>query len=101
MVLEDRMSAKKYDVFLSYNSEDREPVEKIAVYLADCAGINPWLDKWKLIPGEDWVQNLERGLNSSSSCVVFVGQSGQGPWQRRELAAALDRQVKNPATVFE
>jgi len=90
------MNGKPLYVFLSYNREDEEAVEKIAVYLADCFEIEPWLDKWKLIPGEPWFQHLERALTSSSTCAVFVGKSGEGPWQQKELAAALDRQVKNP-----
>jgi hypothetical protein len=89
------MSEKSYDVFLSYNSEDLEAVELIAVHLADRAGLKPWLDKWELVPGEPWFRNLERGLTSALTCAVFVGKSGEGPWQQRELAAALDRQVKN------
>jgi hypothetical protein len=90
------MNDKPLNVFLSYNREDEEAVEKIAVYLADCTEIKPWLDKWNLIPGEPWFRHLERALTSSSTCAVFVGQSGEGPWQQKELAAALDRQVKNP-----
>jgi hypothetical protein len=89
------MPDKPFDVFLSYNREDEEAVEKIAVYLEDCTGLKPWLDKWRLIPGEDWVENLERGLPSSSTCAVFVGKSGKGPWQKKELHAALDRQTKH------
>lgn len=87
---------KPIHVFLSYNRDDEEAVEKIAVYLSDCTGIKPWLDKWNLIPGEPWLRHLERALASSSTCAVFVGKSGEGPWQQRELASALDRQVRNP-----
>ncbi|MEW6669349.1 MAG: AAA-like domain-containing protein [Thermodesulfobacteriota bacterium] len=93
---QNAMPGKSFDVFLSYNREDEEPVEKIAVYLADCTEVKPWMDKWNLIPGEPWFQHLERALTSSSACAVFVGKSGEGPWQQKELAAALDRQVKNP-----
>jgi hypothetical protein len=88
------MSEKKYDVFLSYNSEDRDEVQAIAVYLADRAGLNPWLDRWQLIAGDPWLKGLEKGLSGAKSCAVFVGQSGQGPWQQNELAAALDLQAK-------
>ena len=90
------MPDPSHDVFMSYNSEDREAVESIAVYLADNLGLRPWLDQWYLIPGEPWLQRLERGLASAKSCAVFVGQSGKGPWQDKEMAAALDRQVKTP-----
>jgi formylglycine-generating enzyme required for sulfatase activity len=90
------MTNKPHAVFLSYNGEDREAVEEIAVYLADKANLHPWFDQWELIPGEPWVRNLERGLANSSACAVFVGKSGQGPWQTPEVEAALREQVRNP-----
>lgn len=89
------MTDKTYAVFLSFNSEDREAVEQIARYLADKAKLRPWFDQWELIPGEPWVRNLERGLAASSTCAVFVGKSGEGPWQRREVEIALRHQVDN------
>jgi hypothetical protein len=86
---------KLYAVFLSFNSEDRETVEQIARYLADKAELRPWFDQWELIPGEPWMRNLERGLEASMTCAIFIGQSGEGPWQRREVETALRHQVKN------
>jgi len=82
-------TSKPYSVFLSYNGDDRELVQSIAVYLADEARLNPWFDQWSLIPGEPWVRMLERGLESSSSCAVFIGEGGHGPWQLDEIEAAL------------
>lgn len=87
---------KTYGVFLSYNREDCEAVQRIAVYLADEAQVNPWFDKWSLIPGEPWARNLEKGLEASSCCAVFIGKSGQGPWQQPEVAAALRKSVNSP-----
>jgi hypothetical protein len=87
---------KRYAVFLSYNSEDRAAVEQLAIYLQDRVNLHPWLDKWELIPGESWVENLERGLAESATCAIFVGQSGKGPWQEQEVKLALRQQVKNP-----
>lgn len=85
-----------YAVFLSYNGDDRESVEKLAVHLADRAGLEPWFDRWYLVPGEHWVRNMERGLKASGACAVFVGRSGEGPWQKPEVDAALRFQVSRP-----
>lgn len=89
------MAEKTYQVFLSFNSQDREAVEQIALYLADKAGLRPWFDQWELIPGEPWTRNLERGLAASATCAVFVGKSGEGPWQIREVETALRHQFEN------
>jgi hypothetical protein len=90
------MTREPYAVFLSYNGDDRNAVENIAVHLADQAKLRPWFDKWSLIPGEPWVRNLERGLAASLCCAVFVGKSGEGPWQKAEVEAALRQQMQNP-----
>jgi len=89
------MKSESYAVFLSYNGEDREEVVIIAIYLADYADLRPWFDRWSLIPGEPWVRNLESGLEAASSCAVFVGKSGKGPWQKPEVEVALRQQVQN------
>lgn len=91
-------SNASYDVFLSFNSDDREIVEKLAIYLADSVGLEPWYDKWNLIPGESWVKTLHRGLSQAQTCAAFVGPSGTGPWQRPEIETALIR--KNSGQEF-
>ncbi|GAK57647.1 methyltransferase type 11 [Candidatus Vecturithrix granuli] len=82
-----------YDVFLSFNSEDRDAVRKIAEYLAKEVKLHPWFDEWDLSPGDEWIDGLYRGLESSAVCAIFVGKNGEGPWQRREIRAALIEQA--------
>jgi hypothetical protein len=86
---------KLYHVFLSHSSGDKAHVEKIAVRLADEAGINPFLDKWHLVPGEPWQEALEEALGESETCAVFLGPAGLGPWENEEMRAALDERVKD------
>jgi len=85
---------KRYAVFLSYDSKDQESVEKIAVYLADNAKLRPWFDQWELIPGEPWIQRVNRGLADSLTCAVFVGKGGEAPWQNRKIETALRKQIQ-------
>ena len=85
-----------YDVFLSFNTADRDQVRQVAAYLKDDAGIEPWFDDWTLIPGQSVVDNLHEGLRASQCCAVFIGSSGQGPWQQAEVQSALRNQRANP-----
>lgn len=87
---------KPYAVFLSYNSEDYEAVEQIAVYLKEKAKLVPWFDCWDLIPGKSVLAHIEIGLTTSGACAVFVGKSGQGPWQNKEVEGVLRQQMNNP-----
>jgi hypothetical protein len=90
------MANETYAIFLSYNSDDREAVEKLAVYLDDRAKLRPWFDCWSIIPGESWAQKLELGIKASGACAVIVGKSGVGSWQQPEVEAALRVQMRRP-----
>lgn len=87
--------AKRYDVFLSHHSADKPLVEELARRLRD-AGVQPFLDKWHLVPGEVWQEALERALDESTTCAVFLGPHGLGAWENEEMRAALDERVKSP-----
>lgn len=86
----------QFDIFLSHNSADKPAVETLAHKLRD-AGINPWLDKWHLIPGTAFQYDLSDALRSCPTCAVFVGPKGLGDWAREELLVAQDRAAKEPA----
>lgn len=81
-------------VFLSHNSADKPAVEEIALRLIG-HGIEPWLDAWRLVPGERWQPALERALAEAQASVVFFGPSGVGPWQEEEMRVAIDQRVRD------
>jgi hypothetical protein len=82
-----------FHVFLSHSSADKPAVEELARRLVR-EGIEVWLDKWHLIPGDPWQPAIEKVLAKSETCAVFVGPSGFGPWQNEEMRAAIDRRVQ-------
>lgn len=87
-------SPPQFDVFLSYHSRDREPVERIARSLCE-QGLKPFLDQWYLVPGRPWSQALENALASCRAVAVCIGPGEMGPWQTRESSSALDRQGRD------
>src|SRR5258707_12341026 len=88
-----------FHVFLSHSSADKPAVEELARRLAQ-QGIQAWLDKWHLIPGDPWQPAIEKALAESETCAVFVGPSGVGPWQNEEMRAAIDRRVRDSNRAF-
>jgi len=86
--------ADEYDVFLSHRSPDKPVVERLAEKLVEEAQLNPFLDRWHLVPGEPWQEGLEQALSRSRSVAVFVGPSGVGSWENEEMRAALGRRVQ-------
>ncbi len=86
------MVDKQFDTFLSHNSDDKETVRKIANYLKR-EGISAWIDD-ELAPGTQWQEAIERTLPTCSSCCVFIGPSGIGPWQNEEMRAAINHRIE-------
>ncbi|MCR9248316.1 MAG: TIR domain-containing protein [bacterium] len=89
-------SPKRYDVFLSYHWLDRAIVDSLARALRKC-GIEPFLDRWYLVPGKAWPGALEQALTNCRAVAVLVGPHGFGSWQQRERSLALDRQTADPS----
>src|ERR1700726_3893070 len=88
-----------FHVFLSHSSTDKPAVEELARRLAK-EGIQAWLDKWNLVPGEPWQPAIEKALAESETCAVFVGPSGLGPWQTEEMRLAINRRVTDTRNRF-
>jgi WD40 repeat protein/MinD-like ATPase involved in chromosome partitioning or flagellar assembly len=86
---------KKYDAFISHNSQDKPIVEKIAEYLIENRKLKVWLDIWDLTPGDSWREEIEIALFESECCVVFLGPNGVGPWQNEEMQIILDKKVSD------
>lgn len=89
----------QYDVFLSYNSKDRETVVQVADKLKSC-GITFWLDDDEIIPGTSPLQSIDEGLRRSGSVAVFVSNDSLGPWQNKEVEASIRSQIRRNIRVI-
>lgn len=83
-------------IFLSYNRLDNPAVERLAQALRG-RGLELFKDDWYLSPGDHWPSALERRLADCSAVAVMIDANGLGPWQRREVYAAIDREVRENA----
>ncbi len=88
-----------FDVFLCHNSADKREVQEIARDLKNRA-LKPWLDEEQLRPGLPWQEALEEQIGTIAAAAVFVGASGFGPWQNRELRVFLDEFVRRHCPVI-
>jgi hypothetical protein len=89
----------RFDVFLSYNSADRQAVSEIAIEL-EKRKIRPWFDEWELKPGTRWIVALQEQIGNVGAAAVFVGPSGLGPWQDIEQQQILSECVRRRAPVI-
>jgi formylglycine-generating enzyme required for sulfatase activity/energy-coupling factor transporter ATP-binding protein EcfA2 len=89
------MGPQGYDVFLSYPTRMHRDVRALADQLRG-QGLEVFLDRWNLVPGQPWTEALERALSQCQSVAVCLGPGDLGPWQQREKNFALNRQSKEP-----
>ena len=97
--LRGKIGTGDYDVFLSYNSRDRQDVVAIGERLKE-RGILPWLDIWELRPGTRWQKELHKHLTAIKSAAVFIGPSGIGPWEELETESLLRDIAKHDRPVI-
>lgn len=84
-----------FDVFLSHAHLDAEAVELLGARLEDEAQLRVWLDRWILIPGEHWQQDMAKGLDQAKTYAVCIGRHTPEGWFREEIERALNRQTKD------
>jgi hypothetical protein len=84
-----------FDVFLCHAHVDAGFIELLAARLADEAQFRIWLDRWILVPGEHWQQEMAKGLEQAKTCAICIGQHTPKGWFREEIERALNRQTKD------
>jgi hypothetical protein len=92
-------AARTFDVFLCHNAADKPSVREIGRRLI-AAGVRPWLDEWELPPGQPWMPLLEEQIEGIPVAAIFIGASGIGDWQQKEIHQILHRVVKRGATMI-
>jgi hypothetical protein len=78
-------------VFIAYVFEDGSSAERLYKDLL-AFGLDPWLDKRKLLPGQNWPRAIERAIEVSDFFVACFSRSAvnkRGQFQS-ELRYALD-----------
>lgn len=82
-------------VFVSHASEDKARfVTSFAERLRQ-NGIDAWLDRWEMLPGDSLVDKIfEEGLKEAKAVVVILSKfSVDKPWVREELNAAVVKRI--------
>ncbi|MBI4877159.1 MAG: toll/interleukin-1 receptor domain-containing protein [Acidobacteria bacterium] len=84
-------------VFLAYVEEDLAAVRRLFAALAR-RGFDPWMDKEKLLPGQNWPRAIERAIERSDFFIAcFSGRStGKRGFFHFELRYALDCAARLP-----
>jgi hypothetical protein len=86
-------------VFISYSNKDRAFVERLALDLK-AKGLRVWYDQWELKVGDSLIGKIGTGIKAHDYLVVVLSRSSvRSEWVRKELSAALMRELQEKRVV--
>ena len=95
------MKEKKYDVFISHASEDKEAIARPLAKFLQQFSIDVWYDEDVLEIGDSLSESIDTGLTSSRFGVVILSQSFfDKPWARRELRGLVAKETEKNRKVI-
>jgi hypothetical protein len=89
-------------VFLSHASEDKARFVIPFATSLRAKGIDVWLDKWEILPGDSLVDKLfEEGLKEAQAVLIVVSAASvDKPWVRQELNTAIVNRITRQTKVI-
>lgn len=82
-------------VFVSHAGEDKDRFVLAFAKKLRAKGIDAWLDKWEMYPGDSLVDKIfEEGIKNAQAVIVVVSKNSvEKPWVREELNAAVVKRI--------
>jgi hypothetical protein len=94
-------SAKEWDLFISYASEDKVEFVTPLVQELERLGIRVWFDAHTLRLGSKLAEEIDRGLAHSRFGVVVLSHAFfKKRWPKRELAGLVQREVAAKSVIL-
>ena len=89
-------------VFVSHASEDKERFVLDFAKKLRSVGIDAWLDKWEMLPGDSLVDKIfEEGIKEADSFIVVLSiNSINKPWVREELNTAIVKRISDKTKII-
>ena len=83
-------------VFLCHAHGDKDAVKALYTRLTQ-DGVDAWLDKEKLLPGQDWELEIRKAVREADVVVVCLSkQFNQAGFRQKEVRLALDTAMEKP-----
>lgn len=83
-------------VFVCHASEDKERFVLDFATKLRSKGIDAWVDKWEILPGDSLVNKIfEEGIKNAQAVIVVLSKySVNKPWVQEELNASLVKKIQ-------
>lgn len=89
-------------VFISHASEDKISFVIPFATRLRANGIDAWIDKWEMLPGDSLVDKIfESGIKDASAVIVVLSRNSVGkPWVREEINAAFVSRINKSSKLI-
>lgn len=92
---------KRYDVFISHASEDKDDFVEPLARALQAASINTWYDSDQIGWGQSIRQSIDRGLINSRFCIIVLSPSFlKKYWTNYELNGIFQKDSTNEGSVI-
>lgn len=87
---------RQLKVFLCHAHADRNTVHELYACLIQ-DGVDAWLDKEKLLPGQDWELEIRKAVREADVVIVCISkQFNQAGFRQKEVRLVLDTALEQP-----
>lgn len=94
-------SPKKWDVFVSHASEDKDSFVRPLALALQALGISVWYDEFSLRLGESLSRSIDRGLAQSEFGLVIISPHFiEKHWPEYELRGLVAREVREDRVIL-
>ena len=92
---------RKYDVFISHASEDKDEVVRPLVYALQSEGLTVWYDEFEMKIGDSLRRKIDKGLvNSKFGIVVLSKDFIKKGWTNYELDGIISKAVTGEQVIL-
>ena len=89
-------------VFVCHASEDKERFVLDFATKLRSKGIDAWVDKWEILPGDSLINKIfDEGIRNAMAVIVVLSKySVTKPWVREELNASMVKKIQGSSKVI-
>jgi len=96
-----KRKSKKFDVFISHASEDKEAIARPLAQRLAALGLRVWFDEFSLRIGDSLRESIERGLaGARTGVVIFSPAFLRKEWTQKELSALVALETRRRRIVL-
>lgn len=95
------MMKKKYDIFISHASEDKDAIVRPMAILLERLGVRAWYDEFSLKLGDSLTASIDKGLQESRYGLIILSKAFlRKKWTDYEYRSLMTREIDGERAIL-